>query len=783
MQKIELLAPAGSYEAFEAAVQNGANAVYLGGNVFSARAFAANFSNDEIVEAVKYAHLRGVRVYITVNTLFQDVQLEEVMTYITFLYHAQVDALIIQDVGLVKIVKEYFPDFEIHMSTQASIHNLEGVRYFEELGIERVVLSRENTIEEISDICQNTNVDIEVFVHGALCVSYSGQCLMSSYIGKRSGNKGMCAQPCRLAYRLKKDNQYVDKKELYLLSPRDLCTIENIDQLIDAGVTSFKIEGRMKRPEYVATIVSKYRKVIDQYLEKHTIEKQDDAIIDMKKMFNRGFTKGYLFHDKTFMARQYPGNRGVIVGTTVGYHPGKKRVSIQLQDTLKQNDRIVFENTNDFTRTITKLYKQGQLVNSGQEKETVEIELDTKIAANVNVYKVIDSELLAVAKNSYREEHCKIPITISFIGNIGEKARIQISDGIHNIDVYSSALVEQAISSPLTSTRIIQQLQKLGGTVYTSNDIAVDFEQNGTLPIKEINQMRREAIKALNTSRENIVIHKQAITPKMETVVCKIETKKELVVKVINYKQLEIAIDLGVTTCYFPIGKELKRALDLANDKAISLITYTSFLTPKEEIVAFINNREFTQTETVMVGDYGALQLLKEKKKCILDISFNVYNSKAIQFFEEYEGIVLSQEMSSKQIRNLKSSVPITIFQAYGKVENMISKYCPISEHHFNKKVIGCNRCKEGKYALVDRKKESFVIEMDEYCNMHLLNCYPLYIDQISMLPVQQILLSFHDEDENSIKSIIIDYLENIMHNKKSQNKTNVKYTTGYFND
>ena len=251
MKKIELLAPAGDKEAFIAAVQNGANAIYLGGTMFNARSFAKNFDNDELLWAVEYAHLRNVKIFVTVNTLYKDEEFEMLLEYIDYLYTIQIDALIIQDIGLCSIVHEIYPDFEIHMSTQASVMNKHGVKFFEKRGVSRIVLARENSIEEIQNICSSTSLDIEVFVHGALCICYSGQCLLSSFIGKRSGNRGECAQPCRLKYRLVQDNIILEDKIPYLLSPKDLMTIENIGKLIDAGVCSFKIEGRMKRPEYV----------------------------------------------------------------------------------------------------------------------------------------------------------------------------------------------------------------------------------------------------------------------------------------------------------------------------------------------------------------------------------------------------------------------------------------------------------------------------------------------------------------------------------------------------
>ena len=267
-EDIELLAPAGSFDALKAAVQNGANAIYLGGQKFGARAFAHNFDYEALKQAVNYCHLRNVKLYVTVNTLYTNQQIEDIISYIQYLYEINVDALIIQDMGLFHLIKNNFPNIEIHMSTQASVRNLEGVKYFEEQQVDRVVLAREMSIKEISEICHNCDIDIEVFVHGALCMSYSGQCLMSSMIAKRSGNKGECGQPCRLPYQLKEDNKIVSLHDRYLLSPKDLCSIENVDQLIEAGIKSFKVEGRMKRPEYVGEVIKAYRKAIDTYFLK-----------------------------------------------------------------------------------------------------------------------------------------------------------------------------------------------------------------------------------------------------------------------------------------------------------------------------------------------------------------------------------------------------------------------------------------------------------------------------------------------------------------------------------
>lgn len=266
MNKIELLAPAGSMESLIAAINNGANAVYLGGSKFSARAYASNFDNETMIKAVDYAHSYGVKVHITVNTLLKQSELQEALKYVGYLYEIGVDALIIQDTGLISLIKSVYPEFELHASTQITVHNGEGALYFREKGLHRIVLSRELSLDEIKYISKDLGIETEMFVHGALCVCYSGQCLMSSMIGGRSGNRGRCAQPCRMQYNLK--GETLGERKAYLLSPKDTSFIEDIEDIIKSGTSSLKVEGRMKKPEYVAGVIRNYRKAIDK-VEKH----------------------------------------------------------------------------------------------------------------------------------------------------------------------------------------------------------------------------------------------------------------------------------------------------------------------------------------------------------------------------------------------------------------------------------------------------------------------------------------------------------------------------------
>ena len=269
---IELLAPAGSRESLIAAVEAGADAVYLAGSQFGARAYADNFDEEALTEAIRFAHLRGVHIHVTVNTMVLDEELDDVRRYLQFLEKIGADAALVQDLGVAKIAREYAPNLPLHASTQMTIHNVQGARAMEALGFSRVVLSRELSLPEIREIVAGTNAEVETFTHGALCVCYSGQCLMSSMIGGRSGNRGCCAQPCRLPYTLVDvagEDVLGDTAGNFLLSPKDLNTLDLLPQLVEAGVSSLKIEGRMKKPEYVATVVKTYRSVLDRILE-HT---------------------------------------------------------------------------------------------------------------------------------------------------------------------------------------------------------------------------------------------------------------------------------------------------------------------------------------------------------------------------------------------------------------------------------------------------------------------------------------------------------------------------------
>ena len=350
-KSVELLAPAGTYEAFLAAVENGANAVYMGGKLFNARANASNFDIDELRKIVEYAHLRNVKIHITMNTLLDDTEISEALDFAYEIYKIGVDAVIVQDIGLAKVLHEHIPNLELHASTQLSTHTLEGVNELAKIGFSRVVLARELSIDEIKYIVENTNIEIEIFAHGAQCISYSGQCLMSSMIGDRSGNRGKCAQPCRLPYKLIKNRNEIGAG--YLLSPKDLSTLEILKEI--PNVASLKIEGRMKSPEYVATVIGTYRKYLDKVEESNELEISDEDKQDLLQIFNRGgFSKAYL-KGKTgrdVMCYEKPKHWGTYVGKVTAYD-GKRYITLDDISKINIGDGIeVWNGSNNSPSTI-----------------------------------------------------------------------------------------------------------------------------------------------------------------------------------------------------------------------------------------------------------------------------------------------------------------------------------------------------------------------------------------------------------------------------------------------
>ena len=553
MKKIELLAPAGDEEALKAAIMAGANAVYMGGSRFGARAFAGNFEDDKLIDAVDYAHQMGVKIYITANTIIKDEEIGDFLNYIDFLYEIGVDAVILQDLGMIDIISKRIPDLELHASTQMTASTAQDVLFLKELGVSRVVLSRELSYDEISAIKTETNIEVEAFVHGALCVSYSGKCLFSSMNGMRSGNRGMCAQPCREPYKATVENKPLLDKE-YVFSTKDLNTLDILEDLIDAGIDSLKIEGRMKRSEYVFAVTSAYRQAIDNVIMKHepSISSLDMnyGALELDKVFNRDFTKGYIGQDKgsKIMNHKFQKYVGKPVAKVIEYDRKSKRLILELLDTLTKGDGL---NTGEF---VGRILKKDAIVKSADKGEIVAIDSIKKFEPGFIVYKTFD-KIFMDDISSRMSRVKKIPIKAFVEIRNNKYPTLILNDykgntGEYKLEEYTTT----ALNKPTTRESIIDQIQKMGDTPFFVDCIEVSVDENIFIPIKTLNLLRREAVSLLIESQSNS--NKRVVESKSEFNPAKIthskKSKKELKWSVLIHKQeqFEAAIKFNVDRVY-----------------------------------------------------------------------------------------------------------------------------------------------------------------------------------------------------------------------------------------
>lgn len=601
MKRIELLAPAGNFDCLKAAVNNGANAVYLGGKNFSARAFAGNFDYASIDEAIEYAHLRNVKVYVTINTLLTEKELNNAIKDVDYYYKHHVDAFLIQDLGLYYYIKNNYPDMELHCSTQMHVHNISGVRNAKKLGFSRVVVARESTLDFIKEACKE-DIEIETFVHGAICVSYSGQCLMSSSTKNRSANKGMCAQCCRLSYSLFDDNgKKVVTDTDYLLSPKDMCLINDVPKLIEAGVSSLKIEGRMKSSAYVGYVTSLYRKAIDSYYDHKEFVLSDEELTNLKVLFNRNFTDDYLYDKADIFGQMTSNHLGIVIGKTINYH--NNRLYIKLAKELNQFDGI---RIGDFGCIVNRLYKDDLLVNSAKAGDIVNIE-----AKNINdiVYKTVDYKL-ENSINSITDKHIPLDIYIKIEPN---KKIIVKALNFDGFQYESETIPELSINSPLTEDKVLKQFNKLVDTPYFLNRFDCDTS-NAFLPVSKLNDVRRSFISKLNEYRLNS--HHRTIVP------CEIDYK-DLFVDDSSDSMVE---DKGFIYC---------------ND-----VTY-----PINYVIN--RNSRYVNDDYAVISEFGGLLLDYQDK--IAYYTLNCTNSYTYEFLNRlgFKKIVLSSELNSNQINDL----------------------------------------------------------------------------------------------------------------------------------
>lgn len=705
MKKPELLAPVGDLKSLIAAVMAGCDAVYLSGKLYGARKYADNFDDLQLIEAIKYCHLYGVKVYVTVNTLIYESEVENFIKYVEFLHKNNVDAIIIQDIGMFDLIHKIYPNLEIHISTQMNIHNLEGTKLFETLGASRVVLAREMSIEQIKQVKKKCNIELEVFVHGALCICYSGQCLMSSLIGGRSGNRGTCAQCCRQPYDLYSNGNKINIKN-YLLSTKDLNTLHNINQLIDCGVDSFKIEGRMKSPEYVYYVVSLYRKAIDSYIETGKINISFEEIENLKKIFNREFTKGFIFSEENdnFTNEYRPNHLGVEVGRVLS--SGKGFVEIKLTSTLNINDGIRILDSKDTGKIVDKIFLKKELVKKATSGNIVRIPYKYKVGLDSVVIKTTDYELLSNIDKQIKNNHRQIPLKFVLSAKINNNLELLVIDKDYKFISKSDYIVQESNKYPTTNDNIINQLSKLGNTVFYASDIKLEIDDNIFIPIKKLNEIRRNAIDNIISNRlYDIPFKKSKYYIKLPDF--DVENIKTIYVKTLQ-EYIKIK-DMDYNQIYVDIN-----IFDKINDSRAILKLPRIQETLKE------------RNSKLLIGEYGSLYKYKHND-ITTDFSFNIVNSYSVAFLHSLgvKKVTLSYELNDYQINKIVESYkdryhknPCLEVIVSGKIESMITKY----------KLLQKYKITNGENYLLDKYNNRFLVEEKDNCT-YIYHYLPKKVD------------------------------------------------------
>ena len=761
LKKMELLAPAGEWDAFVAAVRAGADAIYIGGRLFGARQQAVNFDTEEMCAAVKLAHMFRVKVYVTVNTLVDDTEFDSLRDYLAELQAADVDAVLVQDVGVLRFARKHFPSMVIHVSTQMSVASAAAVRWLSEnYGVERVVLARECTLAEIREITA-LGVDIEVFAHGALCISYSGQCLMSSMIGGRSGNRGRCAQPCRLPYTLVDKNgvPLLEGRDVgqYLLSPRDLKTVELLPEWQQAGVASLKIEGRMKRPEYVAVVVDVYRRALDRLAAGGDFYVPEADLANLRQIFNRDFTTAYLRGDKpgrNMMSDRRPNNRGRLIGRVFAVNQAKSQVSVRLEAELSEGDGIEFwvKVGGRTGVTANNLIVEGEKVNIAYPGQVVSLFADDLAGVKVHdrVFCTLDKRLMDKARSCFSDEseNWRIPVSAQVVGKLNEPLIISFSDDDGNTGTARTTfIIEKARSQPLSAERVQQQLERLGQTYFKLTTADIQLDDGIMAPISEINEARRSAIQQLEEKRlKTFSDQRQKPTPVVVQAIAEDRrpigraTKTKLQVQIDTIEKAEIACRQGADSLVFggdhysrqAVTKEtIAGVASIAKHYGVPVWLATSRLISQslEQVtVQEMKAAECNGFDGVYLSGMSALALAREHITIPLaaDWMFNVFNTQGIAFLLE-AGITracLSPELTLSQIGSLagKSVLPLECL-VHGKMPLMISAYCVAGSFLGDLHKGNCQQaCQQQTMFLKDRKDECFELMTDQHCRMHVLN-------------------------------------------------------------
>jgi len=753
MNKVELLSPVGEWDSLVAAIQNGADAVYFGANEFNARINSKNFDKESLAKAIEYAKLRNVKTHLTLNILIKNNEFKRALELVKYAYEAGIDAVIVQDLGLATKIIEKFPDLDVHSSTQMTIHNLQGVKEVEKLGFKRCVLSRELTLDEIKEICKKTNIEIEVFIHGALCICYSGQCLMSSIIGGRSGNRGKCAGTCRLPYSLLKDNNQKDKG--YLLSSKDVCTLDILPELINAGIKSFKIEGRMKSPEYVGIVTSIYRKYIDlaNSNKPYIVEKEDrEALMQIfnRGGFSTGFLKGKL--GKEMMYKYKPNHIGIYIGKVLNYNANKGYAKIKLEKELALGDSISINNDSCKISELMignnniKLADIGKIVTIGR--------INGNIRQGDKVYKTVSINLNKNIQQISSKENIKREIDCKIVLKEAENIKLTIKDLNSGITIEKvGGLVEKATNKGLTEKRIKDQLAKLGNTIFRLKSAEIIMEDEVITSISNINELRRNAIQELEdkikeTFRRDI---KELELNNIEN----LEKDNELKISLclnnlennLNYKNIKNVDRIYIPLRFFIDAKYKEKIKEICNN----FNTYLMMPAILKGNYEKIDLEEILKNNIkgVVISNISQINMFKGKE-IIANYTMNVTNNYTIEELKR-SGVstyIVSPELDKEGVSSLNNNILKEVI-VYGRALLMTTEYCAIGTYKNCK-----GECNTGKFTLRDRLGLEFPIYTDRInCNNLIYNSKITSIGWKELNP-DSIRIDILDENTEEINNI-----------------------------
>ena len=755
-QRPELLAPAGHWDCAKAAVENGADAIYFGLERFNARMRAENFTEADLPQLMAFLHRRGVKGYVTLNTLIFPQELREAEQYLRSIIAAGVDAVIVQDVGICRLIRHISPDFPIHASTQMTITSAAGVEFAKSLGCQLVVLARECSLKEINKIQQqiaqqNTSLPLEVFVHGALCVAYSGQCLTSEALGGRSANRGECAQACRMPYELIADGEVVNLgNRKYLLSPQDLAGLEVLPDLVKVGVTSLKIEGRLKTPEYVANVTRVYRQALDRVMGELPKDKQNSPSpqerYNLEMAFSRGIYTGWFggINNQELVHAHFGKKRGVYLGEVIRIR--NEQVTVILEAPVKPGDGVVFDcghpEAKEQGGRVYAVVSKGKetLLTFGRDDLNLR-----RLHVGDKVWKTSDPELDKQLRQSFAGENPQFqrPIDLEVYGEINQPLVAIARDEVGNIvQVESEILLVEAHTKPLTPERLQEQLGRLGNTPFSLGKLTNHISGAIMLPVSELNRMRRQIVTELEELRTqpkrwqlNSTASLQNLLPSLPS--DSVSLSPSLIVLVRNLKQIPAALQAGIHTLYCELEdpRAYRQAVQIVHqwgrDKPNSPVP-TIYVAPpritKPGENWILQQVRASEADGYLVRNYDQLQFFAEER-CIGDFSLNVANPLTAEYFQQrfgWERVTASYDLNITQLQDLLTSCPpqwfeVTIHQHMPMFHMEHCVFCAFLSQGTD--YTNCGRpCEQQEVKLRDRVGSEHVLKADVGCRNTVFN-------------------------------------------------------------